>query len=252
MSRCSPPLLQVGFTPAGSERRTVGFDPSLAGTPESCWEALERHDWSPEDGPLVVVAPHPDDETLGAGGLIHSWARRRLPVIVVSVTDGEAACREAADLACVRQAELREALRSLSAGSARIIRLGIPDGHVHEHCSRLEETLSSVVSPDTTLIAPFEHDGHCDHDAAGAVARDVARQRGITLASYPIWAWHQSTPRAFSARRIVSFSLSLASRAAKRTAIGCYVSQLRDRPGGPVVPSHVLPYFNRADEVFLV
>lgn len=116
----------VGKGPGFDE--PVGFDTSIAGTPESCWEALQLSPWSPPEGELIVVAPHPDDETLGAGGLIHTWVRRQLPVTIISLTNGEAACAEVANLASVRQAELRNALRALSADNGRVLRLGIPDG----------------------------------------------------------------------------------------------------------------------------
>jgi LmbE family N-acetylglucosaminyl deacetylase len=199
----------------------------------------------------VIVAPHPDDETLGAGGLIHTWARRQLPLTVISVTDGEAACPETVDLARVRHEELRKALYSLSADSAQVIRLAIPDGRVRYYPAPLADALRSVISADATIVAPFEYDGHPDHDACGAVARDIAHQNGLPLAAYPIWAWHQATPRIFSGRALVSFSLSQAARQAKRNAIQCYASQLNERPGGAIVPPHVLPYFNRPHEVFV-
>ena len=41
-------------------------------TPEERWlEMLEdRPEWTPQNGPLLVVSPHPDDEVLAAGGLV--------------------------------------------------------------------------------------------------------------------------------------------------------------------------------------
>src|SRR5205085_9483181 len=41
---------------------------------------------------LLVIAPHPDDETLGFAGLIDAYARAGKPVSVVVVTDGDAYC----------------------------------------------------------------------------------------------------------------------------------------------------------------
>ena len=230
----------------------VGFDTSIAGTPEACWETLQLHPWFPAEGELIVVAPHPDDETFGAGGLIHTWVRRQLPVTIISLTNGEAACAEVANLASVRQAELENALRALSADTARVLRLGIPDGRVRYYSERLIETLKSVTSAGATLVAPFERDGHTDHDAAGVVARRFAQRNRISFAAYPIWAWHQATPLVFSDRRIVRFSLSLSAREAKDRAIECFVSQLQDRPGGPIVPAHVLRYFKRDYEMFVL
>src|ERR1051325_9977126 len=41
---------------------------------------------------LLVLAPHPDDETLGFTGLIDAYRRAGKPVSVVVVTDGDAYC----------------------------------------------------------------------------------------------------------------------------------------------------------------
>jgi len=230
----------------------VGFDTSVVGTPRACWDLLECQPWCPREGPLIIVAPHPDDETLGAGGLITTWARRQLPITLLSITDGEAACPEMADLATLRQRELSAALQVLSPGAAVVERLGLPDGRVGEHQVALAEALRAMTSSDVTIVAPFHQDGHPDHDIAGAVAQRVARQRGVTLVQYPIWAWHQATPLAFSGRRIGRFVLSQSAREAKAKAIRCHASQLRDRPGGPILPGHVVAYFDRPDEVFLL
>lgn len=230
----------------------TGFDRAVPGTPESCWEALERHPWNPQERSLIVVAPHPDDETLGAGGLIHHYAKRQLRVSIISVTDGEAACPEVTDLGRRRRAELRAALVTLGACHARIIRLGIPDGRVQGHSTELAQALRAVTSHDSLIIAPFEQDGHPDHDTAGQVAREIAREQGLTVAAYPIWAWHQAAPGVFSGRRLVSLSLGAEARAAKQSAIHCYVSQLSERTGGPIVPPHVLAYFERPYETFLL
>jgi LmbE family N-acetylglucosaminyl deacetylase len=230
----------------------MGFDTSLIGTPESYWDTLELYPWYPAVGELIVVAPHPDDETLGAGGLIYTWAQRQLPITIISMTDGEAACPEVVGLASVRHRELRRALRSLSATLARLTRLGIPDGRAGYCRAYLAESLRSAISDDATIVAPFERDGHPDHDVAGEVAREIARQSGVHFAAYPIWAWHQATPAIFSGRPIVSFSLTHAAQMAKQQAIQCYASQLRERPGGPIIPPHMLPYFSRPYEVFVL
>jgi LmbE family N-acetylglucosaminyl deacetylase len=232
------------------------FDTSLHGTPECYWAALEPPAWFPPAGPLIVVAPHPDDETLGAGGLIHTWAEvLRLPVVIVSVTDGEAACPEIPSLAAIRRSELEAAWRDLAPGGGiDLVRLQLPDGRVSEHAGELAAALGTVVPHGvrTTLVAPFEQDGHPDHDAASAVANEVARHRGATLAQYPIWAWHQATPAIFAAREIGRFMLSPGAQRAKQSAIQRFQTQLRDRPGGAIVPRHVLEYFARPYEMFVL
>ncbi|HEY0340031.1 MAG TPA: PIG-L family deacetylase [Steroidobacteraceae bacterium] len=232
-----------------------GFDTSVGGTPESHWAAFEPPAWSPPAGPLVVVSPHPDDETLGAGGLIHTWAvTRGLPVLIVSVTDGEAACPEVTGLAAIRRRELAAAQQDLGPTGIAIIHLQLPDGHVREHRQELADALDSIApdGPRATIVAPFEQDGHPDHDATSEVAKEVARRHDTTFAQYPIWAWHQATRAIFATRDVGRFMLTPAAHRAKQSAIRRFQSQLRDRPGGAIVPAHVLEYFERPHEVFVL
>jgi LmbE family N-acetylglucosaminyl deacetylase len=229
------------------------LDPALPGTPEVFWATLEAPAWSPPAGPLVVLAPHPDDETLGAGGLIHTWvALHNLPVTIISVTDGEAACPEIPDLRAVRRRELDLARQDLAAEGIEVVRLGFPDGQVEHHRQELVEALRRLAPDGATIIAPFEQDGHPDHNATGSAARDVARQRDVTFAEYPIWAWHQATPAIFNGRRLGRFELTPAAQEAKQRAIRRFESQLRDRPGGPIVPPSVLEHFHRPYEMFVL
>ncbi len=229
------------------------FDTSILGTPECYWAVLESPAWSPPAGPLVVVAPHPDDETLGAGGLIHTWAvKHELPVVIVSVTDGEAACPEIPNLAAVRRGELAAELRELATRNIELVHLRLPDGRVSQHQEELATALGDITPDRATIVAPFEQDGHPDHDAVGRVARAVAESRDALLAQYPIWAWHRAIPAIFADRALGSFPLSPAAQRAKQQAIRSYRSQLSDRPGGAIVPVHVLEYFARPYEVFVL
>jgi LmbE family N-acetylglucosaminyl deacetylase len=231
------------------------FDTSVLGTPECYWAALEQPAWSPPAGLLIVVAPHPDDETLGAGGLIHTWATTHgLPVLIVSVTDGEAACPEITGLGAIRRHELAAAVHELAPGGIEAVHLQLPDGQVGQHRTELATALDKITpnGPRVTIVAPFEQDGHPDHDAAGGVAKEVARSHGATFAQYPIWAWHQATPAIFAARDVGRFMLTPAAQRAKQSAIQRFQSQLRDRPGGAIVPAHVLEYFARPYEMFVL
>src|ERR1700722_17460102 len=85
------------------------IDPSLPGTDERAWQRVLANapDWMPPDGPLLIVSPHPDDEILGAGGLIHTWKKLGRIVTVISVTDGEAAYPQWRRLGRIRREGLR-------------------------------------------------------------------------------------------------------------------------------------------------
>lgn len=226
----------------------------IPGTPESFWASLEAPAWSPPALPLIVVAPHPDDETLGAGGLIHTWATVcNLPVTIVSVTDGEAARPDVAGLAAMRRRELGVACQDLAPeGGIDIVYLGLPDGHVNQHSKALIAAIERVIAGEATIVAPFERDGHPDYNATSDAAREVAQRHGVLLAQYPIWAWYQMTPAIFNARRLGRFMLSPAAQRAKQSAIHRFESQLSDRPGGAIVPAQALEYFARPYEMFVL
>ncbi len=69
--------------------------------------------WAPPPTPVVVLAPHPDDETLGAGGFIAAqWLHGR-DVIVVAATDGESAYGYDPNLGKIRESEQSECVGAL-------------------------------------------------------------------------------------------------------------------------------------------
>jgi LmbE family N-acetylglucosaminyl deacetylase len=240
--------------PAHPSKPAPPFDPTHAGTSERIWAgALDRApDWLPARQSLLVVSPHPDDEVLGVGGLMHMHAHSGQDVTVVSVTDGEAAYPDWTELARVRERELADALVVLGAGRIKVIRVRIPDGQVSEHRDALMTALIPLVVGMPTLIAPYECDGHPDHDATGAVCRDIARLYGLPLVRYPIWAWHHGTPADFGRARWGRFCLTPAARRAKRRAIRCFTSQLRPWGREPIIPRHVVPHFERRYEAVML
>lgn len=94
------------------------------GTPESRWQAwaglatLDAFDLHPLPARAVVVAPHPDDEVLGAVGIMALLAAAGVSVRVVAVSDGEASHPHSptitpAQLAGIRRAEQHLALARL-------------------------------------------------------------------------------------------------------------------------------------------
>jgi LmbE family N-acetylglucosaminyl deacetylase len=230
------------------------FNPADTGTPEKDWAALlhSAQEWSPRRGPLLVVAPHPDDEVLGAGGLIQSWAAAGHPVSILSVTDGEAAHIGWKGLDRIRRKELQEALRTLSPVHVSVRRTAIPDGKVGDHANKLWGILMERATSDATIVAPYENDGHPDHEAVGRICRAVARAIGVPLVSYPVWTWHHTEPGSVQSLRWVRFSLTTAARRAKARALQCFASQLRPASGAPIVPPHVLAYFQRPYEAFVL
>jgi LmbE family N-acetylglucosaminyl deacetylase len=229
------------------------FDSRNLGTPDSYWQAelANAPVFRLPEGPLVVVAAHPDDETFGAGGLIHSCAHAGREIAIITVTDGEGARSDLARPGTVRRRELRAALSCLSERYIQWHRLGMPDGNIALHELTVERAIKTRLPADATLIAPFEHDGHPDHEAVARICMELGKRRNVPVLRYPIWAWHHTSPGAWQDGEFVRFPLDAQARRAKSRAIRCFASQLDDRSSHAVMPEHVLSYFNRPYEAFL-
>ncbi|WP_375422624.1 PIG-L deacetylase family protein [uncultured Sphingomonas sp.] len=149
--------------------------------------------WLRHAGPIVVLAPHPDDETLGCGLLIADAVRLRVPLAVVVLTDGQASHPGSRRwpppaLARLRRSETRRALARLGAGDATLRFMGWRDGRLGEDARPLRlRRLLHVIGARTVLVSsPL--DSHPDHQAAWRLARSATRGSAANLLSYAVWS----------------------------------------------------------------
>ncbi len=211
---------------------------------------------------LVVVAPHPDDEILGAGGIIEAALHEGVLVEVVSVTDGEAShpnsrAARGMNLSNIRRRESEIALRRLGWDRPLITFLGLPDGDVVSHLRELDDALESMLLPDDLCVAPWRNDGHPDHDACGASAVRAATRVAAKSLGYLVWAWHWADPEGFDLPfdRCVRLDLGRRARARKRWSTEAFQSQIV--PLGPgeddsaILPPPILRRFWRPYEVYV-
>jgi len=119
---------------------------------------------------LLVLAPHPDDEVIGCGGLVAQHLRERRDVRVIVATDGA----EGGD-AAAREEESRRALASL--GEAAIEFLRIPDRKLQD-LPQLRDMLLSY-RPDLIAV-PSPIEIHPDHLALSRIFCELV-QRDETL-----------------------------------------------------------------------
>lgn len=184
-------------------------------------------------GHLVVVAPHPDDETLTVGGLVQRTVAGGGIVQIVAVTDGGHADPERIghdELAAVRREEQGAAVEALGVSASAIIRLGVTDGSVADHERDVVAALDGLLEPGSLVVAPWRHDVHPDHEAVGRCALMAARHAGCASWSSVFWAWHHPAT-VIDADRLVRVPLSAAERRGKARAIAAHRSQL-DHPSG--------------------
>ena len=207
--------------------------------------------WRPSSSPMVVIAPHPDDETLGAGGLIAQQRARGVEVRVVAVTDGENAYPDFDGLGALRRMEQEQALEQLGIPLNKVQRLHLPDSNVASHEQALVHSLLPLVARDTHIVAPWSGDFHPDHEACGRAAEEVARRTGATLSYYFFWAWHRGSVSLLNRLSLSSFALDEDCIARKARALECHHSQLVRASGDPILPESLLAPARRPFEVYL-
>ena len=144
---------------------------------------------------LLVVAPHPDDETFGCGALIARARAAGADVTVVVASDGARSTVTAkfgpAELAALRSAELREACRRLDVPD--VLELGHPDGSLAGRAELADELAGLIADRRPgVVLTPCAQDPHADHLAVHrATVAALARVPGDPLLlGYPVWAWH--------------------------------------------------------------
>ncbi|MEM9691324.1 MAG: PIG-L family deacetylase [Myxococcota bacterium] len=188
--------------------------------------------------PIAVVAPHPDDETLGCGGLLALCADRGLRADVLTLTDG-AASHPSCDawppwrLAEERRREQTEALA--------ILGLRRPSHHFDLPDGRLSELSGDAVSSVVARLRQWLHrfacvfvtaadDEHPDHRAAHRWVAQASPD--LPRFGYSVWPPEE--------RARGDLRLPLGERAAKKKsmAIACFHTQLGESgpEGGFAMP----------------
>lgn len=204
---------------------------------------------------LLVVAPHPDDETIGAFGLMTRLHRRGVQLRVLVVTDGGGSHPGSrlwprARLVAERERETRRAMRRLGVPAGRVTFLRLPDGELPADPARVRRLVSRALrrAPRPLLVAaPAPSDDHADHRvvAGGVLAR---RSAGVRTLVYPVW------PAGAGLRHARTLRLTAQERLAKRTAIRSYRTQagrITDDPGGFAMSGAQIAAFSRPVEIFM-
>lgn len=263
-------------------RRTAEDAPLRAG------EALRAaEDWpaaasldalSPGPGGFLVIAPHPDDESIGCGGLLAECAARGRPVRVEVLTDGTGSHPGSPSfppprLAALRREETRAAVAALGLDPDRDLAfLGLPDTAVPSRGAAFDAALADLLrlaerdEAPAAVFTTWGHDSHADHKAARALAGALARALPSRpkLFAYPVWGWAFAhpvpdfplPPEPDLSEPLRGVRLSTQQHlAAKRRAVAAHRSQttdlIADDPRGFRLPREALALWFRPFEVFL-
>jgi len=198
---------------------------------------------------VMVLAPHPDDESVATGGALQAAVSAGAEVRVAYVTDGEnnpwaqratelrwrISQRDRIRWGARRRREALAALKCLGVAPSSARFLGFPDqrvtetllGDTHAAVERLAEELAEYQP--TVLFMPSLADRHPDHGATSILARLAMTRVRWTMAPH-VFAYVVHGPAAADRGDAVC-ALSISELEAKRTAILMHRSQLRLRRG---------------------
>jgi LmbE family N-acetylglucosaminyl deacetylase len=199
---------------------------------------------------VLIVAPHADDEAIGAFGLMRLLRRRGARIRVLVVTDGAGSHPDSrkwprARLVAQRRRETRAMLAGLGIGADAVRFLGLPDGGLAAGGTAVRTVLARAMAQargHDLLVVPAADDDHPDHRVVASVAMTgmAAGAAGRRL-EYLVWPARQK--RARPATHYLALGVAAA---AKRGAILRYRSQtgmIDDDPGGFAISRRELAAF---------
>lgn len=197
---------------------------------------------------ILIIAPHPDDETLGCGGTFAKRIRAGARVYVAVLTDGTNLFRlgplkierdpTPEETGAMRRAETRRSVRILGGRTDDVVFMGFEDGNLSGCVEAVVEKLAEWIGkirPDEIWVTS-EFEAHPDHVAACAAARLACKRSGCAsrLLRYITILRTGLSPAGMEEPRIVedvTHQLEL-----KRKAVGGFDSHLKVVAKGQTAP----------------
>ena len=209
----------------------------------------------------LVLAPHPDDETLGCGATIMRKLAAGTSVRVVIATDGRYAYPSSKlsvdSLVEMREEEARRACAILGLPSENVAFLRFEDCRLEDYRKLLRERVFDIfdtVNPEEIFVSSII-DNHPDHRVLAELARELTQARRFPLLyEYPIWFWD---PRIWRVRDLLELRLRIVRteefRIRKHDAVAAYRSQvtnLIDERGSGRLRKGFVRQFLQPEETF--
>ncbi len=216
---------------------------------------------------ILVLTAHPDDESYAAAGTLYKNYAMGGQTALLCATFGEKGTshlkKELSTKALkkIREKELQQVCQCLHIATWHI--LGVPDGEVAKHQqSLIKQVLSIADDFKPEVIMSFGADGisgHCDHIAAGNVAKKIAKQKRIILVEFSLPPLLQPKAKSWLRQRRNSghYAKQLEYKkptarvpintAIKKKALRCHASQMDDDDAFTGFPAYAVEEMLQAE-----
>ena len=226
---------------------------------------------SADIGNLMVLAPHPDDESLGCGGLISMLRQKGSQVAVIFITSGSASHPNSKThppdvLSQIRESEAIGACSELGVTPDNIHFVRARDSGLEQlDRDALSEMSQDIVAmfenrPFSALAVPWRRDPHPDHRVVhtlGDMILEKISKEAIKI-EYPIWLWKNGKEDDWpTIGETVPYRLDISKVFPQKwKAVKQHKSQLgeiiKDDEYGFVLTGELLEPFNKNMEFFFV
>lgn len=207
--------------------------------------------------PVAILAPHPDDEVFGCGGLIaHLIAKGIMPHIILMSGGGkshENCCNiEESCITEVRRNLALEVAAHLGVSETHVHHLDFQDGNIGDkpgsEMNRLKNLLSDL-QPDTILV-PHHGEGWPDHLATRQIGIDLA-PKGAQVWEYCVWMWYYRQ-HGLDWKNARTLNMSATEHASKLNAIATYSNSCAPcgKPWIGVLPKLFMKANSKKHELF--
>jgi len=217
----------------------------------------------------LILVPHPDDESLGCGGLIAMLRDRNVEVEVLVTTDGSQSHPNSKafppdKVKLIRKKEVLTALEILGVDQGNVTFLEGKDTCLpsrnqkgfEDLCYKMAGSIKRL-KPQLILV-PYELDPHCDHRATWQLLDEALNQFGhLRVWEYPIWLYELASEEDIPKLKSGELKRLNISRYlnTKLQAIHSHVSQttklIDDDPNGFILTHEMIGHFTTDFEYFI-
>ena len=213
----------------------------------------------------IIVAPHPDDETFGCGGLINYLIKRKCKISIIFLTNGGKSLSEYAEkeISFNRVNLSNHIVELLGVNLENVFRLHLMDGELPGEQDRNFESISNelarlinIIKPDLIVTSHFLDGWPTDHVSAFKLTRNAILKSNHKPHLWLCWIWIWFNIKLWQLHRIDlknTIRLNISQEFdLKQRAISKYLNTLAQngKPWIGILPKALLSSFNLKFEMF--